>query len=68
MIAITGVTKDKDALVIAGSGNITAKGNARELEATINGSGNAIVRAIVERNRTLTRHPVGSAHGFLNHM
>jgi hypothetical protein len=39
-IDISDVTKDKIVLVLSGSGDIRAKGQAAELDATINGSGN----------------------------
>lgn len=38
-VAVTGVLKDRVDLVISGSGDITAKGQVKELIATINGSG-----------------------------
>ena len=38
-IAVTGVLKERADLVISGSGDITAKGQVKELIATINGSG-----------------------------
>lgn len=60
-IDITEVTKDKLALGISGSGEITAKGKVAKLTATINGSGNVHTADLESETVTISMNGSGDA-------
>jgi hypothetical protein len=61
-VEMTGVTKDKISLLISGSGDITAKGDVKELSANINGSGDLHASKLAAKKVTVTVDGSGDAY------